>query len=94
MTTTTAGDSPILEPLRASPEAGEAPGRLARPPVSLQTLRSVTLFQDLSAERLQALAQACTWHAYEAGYTIPASYTAGFCAVSYTHLTLPTNREV
>ncbi|KAF1023083.1 MAG: Cyclic AMP receptor-like protein [Paracidovorax wautersii] len=58
------------------------PGRQPRPAVSLQTLRRAGVLKDLSEARLQALAQTCTWHHYEAGYTIPHPCTAGFCVVA------------
>lgn len=58
------------------------PERQSRPAVSLQALRRASVFKDLSEDRLHALAQACTWHHYEAGYTIPNPCTAGFCVVA------------
>ncbi|MFT4191828.1 MAG: Crp/Fnr family transcriptional regulator [Comamonas sp.] len=88
---TSSADSatPASPPERAPAD----PGRIARPAVSLQTLRQVPLLAGLSEARLAALAQDCHWHHYEAGYTIPSLYTAGFCILATGRMLITTYEQ-
>lgn len=77
----------------STPAPAAEPGRIPKPAVSPQALKQVGLFKDLPAPRLDALAQACSWHSYEAGYSIPSRYTTGFCVVASGRVLISTYEQ-